>query len=136
MGRSGGRPRKPGVRYPSGDLRKKPAEGIAPALWGRIRSIVAKVAGDGKLESEVGRLAFLGEFTNVQAAAAFKVGDIYRAYHRTKRLKDFPKSPNYEQGFGSADLAEERMSDEQLANFEDTVRRAHQAWERIDGAYH
>jgi hypothetical protein len=44
-----------------------------------------------------------------------------------------PKSPNYERGFGDADLAEERMNPDELENFEIAIRRATEAWEKLDG---
>jgi hypothetical protein len=62
--------KKPGERYPSGDL--KPL--IAPALWGRARR-----GGDPQLSSELGRLCFHRELTETQAAAGFCIADIYRS---------------------------------------------------------
>jgi hypothetical protein len=61
--------KKPGERYPSGDL--KPV--IAPALWGRIRDL-----GGPQLRSELGRLYLHRELTETQAAAGFLIADIYR----------------------------------------------------------
>ena len=67
-------------------------------------------------QSELARLSVHGVLTNAQTAAGFRIGEIYHRYHRMKRLRTNPKSPNYEIGLGgSADLAEERMSPEQLA---------------------
>ncbi len=71
MRRKPGPRKKPGERYPSGDL--KPV--IAPALWGRIRDL----SRDKKPCSEVGRLCFHRELTDTQAAAAFVIADIYRS---------------------------------------------------------
>jgi hypothetical protein len=65
--------KKPGERYPSGDL--KPV--IAPALWARIRDLMR----DRRLSSELGRLWLHRELTDTQAAAGFLVENIYR--HRT-----------------------------------------------------
>ncbi len=119
-----GRPRKAGERYPSGDIKPK-AEPIAPAQWARIKNDAVKLTGDQRLGSELGRLSFHGELTNAQAAAGFRVAEIYHRYHRYKRLRETPKSPNYEQGFGgSADLAEERMSSEQLEAYEASILAA------------
>jgi hypothetical protein len=67
--------KKPGERYPSGDL--KPA--IAPALWGRIRDL-----GDRQLRSELGRLYLHGELTQTQATAGFLIADIYRCGESTE----------------------------------------------------
>jgi hypothetical protein len=133
MAKLGGRPRKAGERYPSGDLKKrKPGEAISPSYWGRIKNYIAKLAKDERLESEVGRLSFAGEFTNAQTAAAFKVGDVYRAYHRANMLREHARAPNWERGYGSADLAIERMTWEQLEEHEAWVRKAYDAWKRLD----
>ena len=128
----GGRPRKTGERYPSGELLKHKAEGIAPALWARIRANAIKEGGDARLATELGRLSFHGEITNAQAAAGFRVAEIYRRYHRAKRLRTTAKTANLEQGFGgSADLAEERMSTEQLEAYESSIKAAEADWLRL-----
>ena len=115
---------KPGPRYPSGDL-KPQHEGITPALWGRIKNDGARIMGDSRLETQLARLSFAGELTNAQAAAGFRVGEIYRRWHRWKRLRTSPKSANLEQGFsGAADLAEERMSVDQLDAVEAAIKKA------------
>jgi hypothetical protein len=61
--------KKPGERYPSGDL--KPT--VAPALWGRVRR-----GGDPQLNSELARLCFNRELTETQAEAGFLIADIWR----------------------------------------------------------
>lgn len=130
MGRKG-RPRKSGERKPSGDLKKRPNEGIAPAIMGRIKAF-AKFFSDPKFVSLLAMLEAAGELTAVQSATGARIGEIYRTYHRLKHLKEQPKSPSYEQGFGSSDLAEERMSTEQLEAFEAQIRKAEENWLAID----
>jgi hypothetical protein len=71
--------KKPGERYPSGDL--KPL--IAPALWGRARR-----GGDPQLSSELARLCFNRELTETQAAAGFCIADIYRSGDSEDSLDD------------------------------------------------
>ena len=71
--------KKPGERYPSGDL--KPA--VAPALWGRARR-----GGDPQLSSELARLCFNRELTETQAAAGFRIADIYRNGNSADSLDD------------------------------------------------
>ncbi len=71
MRRKPGPQKKPGERYPSGDL--KPV--IAPALWGRIRDL----SRDQQPGSELGRLCFHRELTDTQAAAGFLIAHIYRS---------------------------------------------------------
>lgn len=134
MGRKG-RTRESGERKPSGDLKKAPAEALAPAIMARARAAIAKIFGDAQHGSELGRLMFAGELTSTQGEAGFRIGEIYHRYHRLKHLRETPKSPSYEQGFGgSSDLAEERMSADQLTEFEDQVRRATDSWKTIDEA--
>jgi hypothetical protein len=68
--------KKPGLRYPSGDL--KPV--IPPALWARIRDL-----GDPPLRSELGRLYLHGEFTETQTNAGFLIADVYRCGESAER---------------------------------------------------
>jgi hypothetical protein len=131
MGRRGGRARKGGERYPSGKL-KPITEGLAPALGARIRAHILKFFADPKFATPFGILYAEGAFTHAQFAAGNRVGDIFRRYHRYKQLRDTPKSPSYEHGFGSSDLAEERMSAEQLEAFEGSIRAAEEAWRGVD----
>ena len=74
MGKRGPR-KKPGERYPSGDL--KPP--IAPALWGRIMDL-PRLSGP-LLPSELGRKCLHRELTKDQAEAGFYIGCIYRLSH-------------------------------------------------------
>lgn len=129
----GGRKRKFGERKPSGDLKnpEKPAEGIAPAVWARMRIDAAKVFEDSRYGSQLGRLSQLRELTDAQTTAGFRIGEIYRRYYRAKGWKVFPKIPSWERGFGNADLAEERMSDDQLGEHEAQIRSATEAWLKV-----
>src|SRR5262245_42723487 len=74
MGKRGPR-KKPGERYPSGDL--KPA--IKPAEWDRIRRF-PRVFG-ALLGSELGRKCLHRELTVIQAEIGFYIGCIYRLCH-------------------------------------------------------
>ena len=74
MGKRGPR-KKPGERYPSGDL--KPA--ITPAAWGRIQQS-PRVFGP-LLASELGRKCLHRELTKDEAEAGFYIGCIYRLSH-------------------------------------------------------
>ena len=74
MGKRGPR-KKPGERYPSGDL--KPA--ITPAAWGRIQQS-PRVFGP-LPASELGRKYLHRELTKDQAEAGFYIGCIYRLSH-------------------------------------------------------
>lgn len=125
-----GRPKEDGERYPGGKL--KPDTEIAPALYARYRNDVLKFFNDPKLASQVTRLELLGQLTKRQAAAGLKLGEIFNRWRRLKRLRSSPKSPNYEGGFsGGADLAEERMTDEQIEGLEDAIRKAREEYDRV-----
>ena len=125
-----GRPRQSGERYPSGDL--KPKSDIAPALYARYRADVLKFFKDPKLASQLTRLELLGELTKRQAGAGLKLGEIYNRWRRLKRIRSTPKSPNLEGGFsGGADLAEERMTAEQLQALEDAIDKAREDYDRV-----
>lgn len=132
MGRTG-RKRKQGERKPSGDLKQSGGEGIAGAVWQRIRINGIKIGSDPRLGTQVGTLSCMRELTDAQTVTAFRIGEIYHRFYRAKRLRVVPKSPSYEIGsLGSADLAEERMSEEQLAAHEVEIKRAEAAWRKVD----
>jgi hypothetical protein len=94
-----GRHKKNGARYPGGKL-KPTGEPIQPALWQRIRSDGAKAAGDHRLASEIGRLSYHRELTDLQVTAALRVAQIIGAWERQNGLNRRMHSPSYEAGFG------------------------------------
>jgi hypothetical protein len=133
MGKLGGRPRKWGDRYPSGRLHhESKAPELAPAVLARIKNFFVKIANDERAGDLPGLLLYANQLTNAQSAAAYKLGDIFRRYHRLKALRDFAKSPSFERGFGNSDLDEERMSYEQLSDLEADIRKAEEAWRKAD----
>ncbi len=97
-----------------------------------MKNDTIKLLLDPKLGTEVGRLAAAAILTHAQAATGWRVGEIYAKWHRLKGLRTSAKSPDFEQGFGSADLAEERMSDEQLERFEAAIKAAESDWRLVD----
>ena len=126
-----GRPKKSGERYPSGDL-KPGNEGPSPALLGRMKNEYLKKLAEPALENRVGQLLIGGHLTTVQAAAALKIGEIYHRWHRCKRLRTSAKSPNLEQGFsGAADLAEERMTGDELEALESAIHKAQAEFDQL-----
>lgn len=131
----GGRPRKNGERYPSGDV-KPTVEGIAPALWQRIRADGMAKLLDPRFGSELGRLNMRAELTNAQTATGMRIGEIYGRFERYKRKPRSAKSPSYEMGFGGEpDIAEERMTSEEIAQHEDRVRAATTAWQDLQAKF-
>jgi len=89
-----GRPPKAGERYPSGQLKPE----IPPALLVRIRAGVERGYLDARLGSQVGRLLFHRELTPAEAAAAFRIGEIYGRFERNNGLPRSTRSPSYEMG--------------------------------------
>jgi hypothetical protein len=79
VGNKPGPRKKPGERYPSGDL--KPA--VAPALFGRARDL-----GDPQLSSELASLCVNRELTETQAEAGFLVADICRCSDSEESAKE------------------------------------------------
>jgi len=84
MANKRGRKRKPGERYPSGDL--KPA--TAPALWARIRGVLGEF--DPIARTELTRLSFADVLSAAQTQAGFYIGDIYRQYFSQKDRQSTP----------------------------------------------
>ena len=129
MSRKVGRPRQEGrERYPSGQV--KP-DGISPTLWARMRTHGVKQQSNPLVTTQIGRLSFYSQLTNEQTAAAFRIGDTCRRYHRYMQLKESPKSPNHDQGDGAAGLAEKR-NDETGRSIENNLCAAEAAWRVID----
>jgi hypothetical protein len=107
-----GRPRKDGDRYPGGKL--KPSNEIAPAIWQRIRANAIKLGEDARLGSELARLSLLGFLSTAQTAAGFRMAEIYGRYERSRGLRRAAKSAAYDIGHGDPDLAEDRMTTDEL----------------------
>lgn len=98
----GGRPRKDGPRYPSGQI-KPQAAGITGAQLHRMR----RLSKDPILETQVGRLLFLEELTIEQARVAWKIGEIYGRYDRAMGRRRAAASPSYEVGRGRDTVTQE-----------------------------
>jgi hypothetical protein len=115
-----GRPRNTlADREPSGRAKRPAGYDIPPALWGRLKAI-----SDPFYVSEVGRLVFAGELTRAQAEVGFRIRETFQRWHRSQRLRPTAKSANLESGYsGGADMAEERMSPEQIDQLEDETER-------------
>jgi hypothetical protein len=115
-----GRPRNTlADREPSGRAKRPAGYDIPPALWGRLKAL-----SDPFYVSEVGRLVFAGELTRAQAEVGFRIRETFQRWHRSQRLRPTAKSANLESGYsGGADIAEERMTPEQIDQLEDETER-------------
>lgn len=132
-GETRGRKRKDGERYPSGRLKKKeePAS-AAPVTFRRIRDLAVAGALDARMGSEIGRLHLRGEINDAQATTAEHIAAIYARYERMKRMpRRTCASPSYLRSFGDPDVAEERMTPDELTHHERRVRRAVRAYEGL-----
>lgn len=96
MGRTKrGRPKKPGPRHPGGQLKQQDA-GIPGASLQRLRALGTNPL----IATQVGRLLYLGELTETEAAAAYRIGEIYGRYEQSIGRRRSVASPSYEAGRG------------------------------------
>jgi hypothetical protein len=111
-----GRPKKPGARYPGGQL-KAETGGITGTALQRLRALGSNPL----LETQVGRLLFLEELRPIDAQTAFRIAEIYGRYDRALGKRRSTVSPSYEAGRGrDAGLHE---SEAQQARAESAARR-------------
>lgn len=107
---------------------------IAPAVWGRIKAEALRGAMDPRLGTEIGRLALHADLTNSQAAAAFRVAEIYGRYEHYKGKRRVTASPSYETGrHGEAGLAEELMDTATLERRVAAIRAAEREFYALTG---
>ena len=144
-----GRPPKDGERYPSGKLKpiKPSIDPIAPALWERLKTEAVKAVNDSRFGSEVGRLSMHGELSSTEAAAGFRLAQIYGQFERYKGQRRSAASPSYFVASSSlADdeavegitpemlaraMAEELLTPEQLDHLESRIRAAEQRFVKL-----
>jgi hypothetical protein len=78
------------------------------AMWRRIIDEGVRFGRvNPQLGSEVGRLAFHGQITIIEAAAASQVAEIYGRYERSQGLRRSAASPSYISRFDDRDFSEE-----------------------------
>ena len=94
-----GRPKKPGDRYPCGQLK----DAIAPTLAFRSREYLMKLAGDPSLGSEGGRLFRFGRITAEQYSGVLKYAEVAGRAAFYSGGRRYAKSPSYELGFRGAE---------------------------------
>lgn len=87
-----GRPAKAGDRFPCGRLR--PETFVSGAEWQRLR----RVSRDPRLESELGRLGFLGALSPVEVACGEYIANTYGRLDAALERRRHCRSPSYEQG--------------------------------------
>lgn len=119
-----GRPRKDRPRYPSGQVKPEDA-GVTGTQLHRLRSL-------GKyqiLETQIGRLLFLGEIDQVQAETAWRIAQIYGRYDRAMGRRRSAASPSYEVGRGRDTAATE--SDDEAERSRTAVRRFNRLQDEI-----
>jgi hypothetical protein len=89
-----------------------PCDEHSGAMWRRIVDEGVRFGRvNSQLGSEVGRLLFHGRITDVEAAAASQVADIYSRYERSQGLRRTPASPSYVNGIDHSDFDEENSDD-------------------------
>jgi len=98
-----GRPALPGERYPSGE-RREASDPRSENVFRRFTELEQTVGLDPRLTSQIGRLRYLKQFTDVQDAAADKVGQVYGRFERTHRVRRHSVSPSNEIGRGRSNF--------------------------------
>src|SRR5260221_14606860 len=88
-----GRPKKPGPRYPGGQLKAESA-GITGTALQRLRALGSNPL----LETQVGRLLFLEALRPIDAQTAFRIAEIYCSYVPAPARRPSTASPAYEVG--------------------------------------
>ncbi len=94
-----GRPALAGDRYPSGE-RRETSDPRAENVFRRFAELEKTVGLDPRLTSQIGRLRYLKLLTDMQAAAADKVGQVYGRFERIHARRRFTVSPSYQLGRG------------------------------------
>ncbi len=127
-----GRTRKAGERTACGALKRVTDNGLTPTAIKRIGEDLARGAGDKRFETEVARLLFERKLNDREAAAAFKVGEIYGRFERLHGKKRSAVSPSYTIGrAGAPELADERMTAEQVEARDRMERDVEAAFEAL-----
>jgi hypothetical protein len=109
LGKRGAK-KKPGPRYPGGQLKGMPV-GVTGTQLQRLRAI----SKDPLLATQLGRLLFLEEITRGEYEAGVRIAEIYGRYECTIGRRRSVASPTYEAGRGRVagedELARERAKD-------------------------
>lgn len=103
---------------------------IAPTLWERIRRNVNAGLLPPIHASEIARLAQHGEITSTEAAAAFRVGEIYGRYERCVGCSRSARSPSYEMGYSGHPPENQQERDEERDRAEQDATKA---WVSLQG---
>ena len=99
-----------GPIYPGGRLGLRDEYG--GAMWRRIVDEGVRFGRvNPQLGSEVGRLLFHGQITEVEAAAASQIAEIYGRYERSQALRRTVASPSYVNEIDNFDFEEESLDD-------------------------
>lgn len=107
-------------------------EPIAPALWDRVRRNVSQGLLPAIHGSEVARLHHFGLITPTEAAAAFRVGEIYSRWDRCMGRARAPRSPSYELGFSGTAPESQKALDQRDADEIKRERDAREKWDILE----
>lgn len=89
----------------------------------RIRDHGKKLGADPRLGTELGRLLMLEEITAAEAAAGFKLAEIYGRYGYYHGRKRTAKSPAYESGFrAAANWESNEEDDDYIARYNAAIK--------------
>lgn len=107
-------------------------QGVAPAVFYRIREHGVRLGVDPRLSTVLGRMGMFKELSEAEVDAGFRIAEIYGRY---EGLKGIPRrtaaSPSYERGFGAKDILLDRLSPDELKRHNKAVRRAEKAFDQV-----
>jgi hypothetical protein len=79
----------------------KPGQGGDPVLvWQRIRLDLTRHARNSLAGTQLGRYGIIGELSDVEVAAGYKIAEIHACYDAAMGVRRHIASPSYEAGFG------------------------------------
>lgn len=106
-------------------------EPIAPALWDRIRRNVSQGLLQPIHGCEVARLAHHGEITATEAAAAFRVAEIYGRFDQCMGRTRSARSPSYQMGYSGTAPESQQAADEREAKADRRETSAAKQWDAL-----
>jgi hypothetical protein len=107
-------------------------QGVAPAVFYRIREHGVRLGVDPRLATVIGRMGMFKELSEAEVDAGFRIAEVYGRYEGMKGIpRRTAASPSYERGFGAKDILLDRLSPDELKRHNKSVRRAEKAFDQV-----
>lgn len=107
-------------------------EPIAPALWDRIRRNVGQGLLPAIHGTEIARLHHFGLITPTEAAAAFRIAEIYSRWDKCLGRARSARSPSFELGFGGSVPENQKAADQKDADDIKREKDAREKWDALE----